>query len=277
MDEKAFRNEVQNLKRFSTRDYLNLIKLLATYEWRHQYYLVFPWADGNLLDFWERHPEPLAPRRDINIVLWFSEQCLGLVEGMKMIHTWDKPDVGGQHDPFSFETHQTHGVHGDLKPENILWFKQYEHKTEKYSSSMGHFKISDFGLTHFHGKTSVGHIDAKETGFSPTYRAPERDVKREVTQSYDVWSLACVLLEFASWYLGGFEEVKAFGQNRVREDTQFDGGYKQDRFFNCTRTTEEASDEVHARAQTLAVEKVSVVQVRITSIHHYVLGELTRP
>lgn len=34
MDENAFRKEVENLKRFSQRDYLHLIKLLGTYEWR---------------------------------------------------------------------------------------------------------------------------------------------------------------------------------------------------------------------------------------------------
>ncbi|KAG6365568.1 hypothetical protein INS49_007179 [Diaporthe citri] len=260
MDEKAFRKEVQNLKRFSTRDYLHLIKLLGTYEWRHQYYLVFPWADGNLLDFWEKHPEPLAPKRDINTALWFSKQCLGLVEGMKMIHTWDTPDVDGQHNMFSFPTHQIYGLHGDLKPENILWFKQYETHTEQSSSSMGHFKISDFGLSHFHGTKSVADIDAKDMGFSPTYRAPERDVKGKVAQSYDVWSLACVLLEFASWYLGGYEEVKTFSQKRVKEDMQYDGGYRQDRFFNFMRASQGVSDEVQARAQICAIEKVSVVQ-----------------
>lgn len=264
MDEKAFRKEVQNLKRFSTRDYLHLIKLLGTYEWRHQYYLVFPWADGNLLDFWENHPEPLAPRRDINTALWFSKQCLGLVEGMKMIHTWDTPDVDGQHNMFSFPTHQIHGLHGDLKPENILWFRQYEENGEKSSSSMGHFKISDFGLSHFHGTKSVADIDAKDMGFSPTYRAPERDVKGKVAQSYDVWSLACVLLESVSWYVGGYKEVKTFSDRRVKEDMQFDGGYKQDRFFNFMRASQGVTDETQGRAQICAVEKVSVNQVSIT-------------
>ncbi|KAK7702081.1 hypothetical protein SLS64_009942 [Diaporthe eres] len=260
MDEKAFRKEVQNLKRFSTRDYLHLIKLLGTYEWRHQYYLVFPWADGNLLDFWAAHTEPLARKRDAGTALWFSEQCLGLVEGMKMIHTWDTPEIGGQHHVFSFDTRQTHGLHGDLKPENILWFKQYAENAEKNSSSLGHFKISDFGLSHFHGTKSIADIDAKDTGFSPTYRAPERDVKGKVTQSYDVWSLACVLLEFASWYLGGYEEVKTFGQKRVNEDMQYDGGFSQDRFFNFMRASQGAADEIQGRAQICAIEKISVVQ-----------------
>lgn len=269
MDEKAFRKEVQNLKRFSTRDYLHLIKLLGTYEWRHQYYLVFPWADGNLLDFWERHPEPLARKHDVRTALWFSEQCLGLVEGMKMIHTWDTPEVAGQHHVFSFDTRQTHGLHGDLKPENILWFKQYAENVEKNSSSMGHFKISDFGLSHFHGTKSIADIDAKDTGFSPTYRAPERDVKGKVTQSYDVWSLACVLLEFASWYLGGYEEVKTFGQKRVKEDMQYDGGFSQDRFFNFMRASQGMTDDIQGRAQICAVEKVSVVQVSISWISFF--------
>lgn len=261
MDEKAFRKQVQDLRRFSTRDYLHLIKLLATYKWRQQYYLVFPWADDNLLDFWERHPEPLARKRDVRTALWFSEQCLGLVEGMKMIHTWDTPEVAGQHHVFSFDTRQTHGLHGDLKPENILWFKEYAGNADQNPSPRGHFKISDFGLGHFHDPEFIADIDAKETAFSPTYRAPEWDVEGEVTQSYDVWSLACVLLEFASWYLGGYEEVKTFSRNRVKEDMQYDGGYKSDRFFNFMRASQGAEDEVQRRSQNCAVEKACVVQV----------------
>lgn len=182
-----------------------------------------------------------------------------------MIHTWDTPGAGGEDCLFSFPTHQTHGFHGDLKPQNILWFKQ-RRETGEQNSSLGHFKICDFGLSHFHETKSIANIDAKDTGFSPTYQAPERDVKGTLAQSYDVWSLGCVLLEFGTWYLGGNEELLSFRQKRVNEDRQYDGGYKLDRFFNSMRTTHGVLDEAQGRAQICAVEKLSVIRVRISPI-----------
>ncbi|KAI3391294.1 hypothetical protein diail_7625 [Diaporthe ilicicola] len=270
LDEKAFRHEVENLKRFSTRDHLPLIKLLGTYQWRQQYYLLFPWAEGTLQDFWKACREPLAQARDKDTALWFSEQCLELVEGMKMIHEWDIPDKGGHSGAFSFPTHQKHGLHGDLKPENILWFQEYEEKG-KPSAKLGHFKISDLGLSRFHGTKSIANIDARTMGFSPTYRAPERDVKGRVTQSYDVWSLACVLLEFASWYLGGWEEVESFCQRRVQEDLQDlmgDGRYKEDRFFNFMRLKEGIPEGLHEKAKVCAIGKRSVIE-EFEKLHHH--------
>lgn len=269
MDESAFRKEVENLKRFSQRDYLHLIKLLGTYEWRRQYYLIFPLADGNLLDFWQAHSEPPALAHDRSTVLWFSEQCLGLVEGMTMIHTCDTPEASGQGLLPSVPAYKSHGCHGDLKPQNILWFKQRS-DIEKQQSSLGHFKICDFGMSHFHETKSMANIETKDIGFSPTYQAPEMDVKDRLTQSYDVWSLGCVLLEFATWYLGGSEELMSFRRRRINEDRQYDNDYKFDRFFNFTRPPHGEPDETRGKAQICAVGKPSVVWVRMSSKRYYI-------
>jgi serine/threonine protein kinase len=185
------------LKRFSERDHVHLIKLLVTFSWREQFYLLFPWADGNLLDFWQMFPQPSSPERDRNMAVWFSEQCLGIVQGLEMIHMADSPST---EDLTKVSGHQLHGRHGDLKPENILWFKPYQ---DTHRNHFGVLKISDFGLTRFHRTRSKSHFES--VAVSRTYRPPEYDIVKMVSQSYDIWTLGCVLLEFVTWYLYGWE------------------------------------------------------------------------
>ncbi|EMR64310.1 putative protein kinase domain-containing protein [Eutypa lata UCREL1] len=85
-DEEAFKEELESLKRLGSKEQPHLVKLLATYEQKGSYYLIFPWADGgNLRHLWEKFPKPNITYQD---------------------HVKKK-----------------HGAHGDLKPENILWFQ----------------------------------------------------------------------------------------------------------------------------------------------------------
>lgn len=124
-----------------------------------------------------------------------------------MIHTADRPsrdDTSG---------HPIHGRHGDLKPENILWFKAHQDIDQTY---FGQLKISDFGLTRYHRTRSKSHFE--QVAVSPTYRPPEYEVATMVSPSYDIWSLGCVLLEFAGWYLLGWEEVERFSKLRTTDD-----------------------------------------------------------
>lgn len=163
---KAFNDEVSSLKRFSEKDYVHLIKLLVTFSWRKKYYLLFPWADGNLLDFWRLYPQPSYPQRNHNLAIWFSDQCRGLVQGLKMIHIGDMPSTDNLPD---MQKNQIHGRHGDLKPENILWFKSYKERTNQQFS--GVMKISDFGLMRFHSTQSKSNVE--NVAVSRTYRPPE--------------------------------------------------------------------------------------------------------
>jgi serine/threonine protein kinase len=211
------------LKRFSKTDHLHLIKLLVTFKWREQFYLLFPWAEGNLLDFWKKFDKLSCPERDYNLALWFSKQCLGIVQGLNMIHTADIPSESTQI-PLGAPKYRIHGRHGDLKPENILWFKSYKETEETWH---GVLKISDFGLTRFRGTQSMSQFEI--TAVSPTYRAPEYDIVRTASQSYDVWSLGCVLLEFVTWYLLGWEGVDTFSKDRTTDDRQ---EIPEDVFFN---------------------------------------------
>jgi serine/threonine protein kinase len=173
-----------------------------------------------------------------------------------MIHTADKPAM---RDPTHDDsTHQLHGRHGDLKPENILWFKPYleEFKEADQGCAMGLLKISDFGLTRFHGTMSRSHINASGVPVSPTYRAPEYDIAKMVSQSYDIWTLGCVILEFVTWYLLGWEEVDRFAKNRAREDNAGFKEHQEDVFFNFVNIKNE-----NGTAQTGAIAKQSVADV----------------
>ena len=167
-DRETFDLEVDSLKRSTDWHHLHLIELLGTYSWRDRYYLIFPWADVNLIGFWRRFPEPLGPQRKYGAVLWLSQQCLGLIDALKIIHTSDvsHSDKSTQR---SIPAGKYYGRHGDKKPENILWFKGYS--TVPYS---GRFKISDFGLSRFERPYSRSRVPIVRT--SPTYRAPEYDV-----------------------------------------------------------------------------------------------------
>ncbi|KAH6663157.1 kinase-like domain-containing protein [Halenospora varia] len=237
---EAFDAEVSNLKRFSARDHVHLIKLLVTFQWRDQFYLLFPWADGNLLAFWKSlHSKPSSPKRDQNLAVWFSKQCLGIAQGLQMIHTADIPSESSP-DDLCNDGLQIHGRHGDLKPENILWFKSYGVIDP---SDFGVLKISDFGLTRFHRTLSKSHFES--VAVSPTYRPPEYDIAMMVSQGFDIWSLGCVLLEFVTWYFLGGTGVERFSKERAKDDTR---EMRQDVFFNFVHIKEK-NGELGARAK----------------------------
>jgi serine/threonine protein kinase len=248
-DQEAFDAEVSNLKRFTKSDHLHLIKLLVTYKWREKFYLLFPWADGNLLDFWQRLPQPSDPERNYDLALWFSKQCLGIAQGLKMIHTADIPSKS-VNAALSEPNYPNHGRHGDLKPENILWFKSYKNTEDSWR---GVLKISDFGLTSFHRTQSLSHFE--NVPVSPTYRAPEFDVAFKTSQSYDVWTLGCVLLEFVTWYLLGWEEVDKFSKERTRDDRR---DIPEDVFFNFVKIREQDGGILMGARAKLSVANVSI-------------------
>ncbi|KAM5521284.1 protein kinase [Fusarium oxysporum f. sp. phaseoli] len=262
-----FEKEVSALSRFADKEHPHLIRLLWTFSLGSTYHLVFPCADGNLMDLWNEHKSPLASKKDHGNAVWFSRQCLGIVEGLKMIH---------QDTDHDSDEPKRHGRHGDLKPENILWFRDFNSSKEGYS--LGTLKISDFGLARFHGTNSKSRINTEGVGGSPTYRAPEYDVHNEVSQSYDIWSLACVLLEFVTWYLKGWEEVENFSRSRKNEDRNSVVG--EDIFFNCkqTKTTISANakisvaDEVqslyeHPNGSDFTLELVQLIQTKLLRMH----------
>lgn len=211
------------------------MKLQLTYLWRDHYHLLFRWADGNLKKFWEGHPRPEDIPRTHGFATWAAQQLLGLTQGLQAIHLCppDHQSISEQgEEEDAHASQRTRGRHGDLKPENILWFKQAHMKPvrqdEKQPHHQGTLVISDFGLTQFH-RFETGRVNPREVARTPTYRPPEYDISDEITQSFDIWTWGCVLLEFAVWYLKGFHAWDGFSQERASEHKG--GPIQEDSYF----------------------------------------------
>jgi len=212
--------------------------------------MVFPWADGNLQDFWEKtNLQPENCPRNSSLALWHAIQFLGMAEGLRLIHNPNTSDASTQTDVL-----REFGRHGDLKPENILWFS--DHKVDDAACQNGILKIADFGLADFHSKHSRSKVPNKTVGRSPTHRAPEADAGEHVSPMYDVWSLGCILLQFSTWYLQGWKGVDEFASKLLKESRKRHGDpdlgvLREDNFFN----TINRGDKVEA------ITKPSVAEV----------------
>lgn len=189
----------------------HLIQLLATWRQSQVWNLLLPWADGNLWDFYEKHPDP---HPSLSQAEWMIEQLLGLAGALQRIHRNGSNDL------------QTRfwGIHGDIKPENILWYKD-----DTDPNSPGKFVICDFGFTRFHSKASRS--KAHPEGGNAKYGAPEQGPR---SRAYDMWSFGCVLLEFVTWYLAGHKHVEDTFWDLRRKDDRGEV-FKSDKFFNFDR------------------------------------------
>ncbi|KAF2477885.1 kinase-like protein, partial [Lindgomyces ingoldianus] len=225
--------EVQSLIRLNNENHPNLIRLLMTFQHKKHLHLVFPWADGNLQDFWsKKYPDPNYPLRDYDLARWMAQQCLGLALGLRAIHHNCVDESQAQEQGLEPDAAQKkYGKHGDFKPENILWFKQSG--ATSANSVTGVLKVSDFGFADFHASASKSDIPRDNVlGITPTYRAPEWDVQRNVAPSYDLWCFGCVLLEFVVWFLRGWQGVQEFMNKRLADSVHEIPGYEEDKFFN---------------------------------------------
>lgn len=138
------------------------------------------------------------------------------MEALKKIHRTDSDEL------------QEYGIHSDIKPENILWFKGKD-------SGHGTLVIYDFGFTKFHDKTSRS--IAQPLGLSGSYHAPEIKTTGQISRAYDIWTIGCLYLEFATWYLMGWDGVGKFERKRVKDDKlESDEDIPTDKFFNLSKT-----------------------------------------
>ncbi|RYP75014.1 hypothetical protein DL771_002662 [Monosporascus sp. 5C6A] len=193
-DRKKFNNEADMLNKFG-RGGTHNVRLLATIVQRgarDTYSLLFPWAEADLLGYWQEVENPGTPDQFV----WISEQCHGLTMALAYIH--NPPDL------FSKDRKPLYGRHGDIKPENILWFKQDEGGT---------LALSDMGLTEVHKDSSRSNIPGYAIPATPTYRPPECDMagkEGHISRSFDIWTLGCVFLEYIVWMLEGWDGVQQF-------------------------------------------------------------------
>ena len=240
--------EIDKLKRFEGEQYQQrLIRLLCSFEYNLNFYLVFPWADANLEEFWrDKFPDTDDLRRGCGLARWVAGEMLGLARGLHLIH--NPP-------PRNSSDGCIKGRHGDIKPENILWFRGDSDPelnvapgdngpADKTGRPTGMLKICDFGLVDFHRKASAMVRPSKLNGRTHAYCAPEcESLSGEyISPSYDSWSLGCVLLQFVTWYAQGWDGIEQFADKRRSFVKEFECGDLWEGMFFCRdRLTKEVS------------------------------------
>ncbi|KAK0725601.1 hypothetical protein B0H67DRAFT_641997 [Lasiosphaeris hirsuta] len=174
--------------------------MLAAFEFQNAQYLILPWADGgNLVDLWKAHPNvggAITPE----LQLWFLGECLGLAEVLNAIYSIHisyrievkKPrientpgiipksiseaqlysDDDPNDDGSTASQEHIFGRHSDIKPQNILCFTLTAQDPIP-DAGYGHLRISDFGVTKFHRDVTQFRDNTTQTGWTPTYGAPE--------------------------------------------------------------------------------------------------------
>ncbi|KAK3374515.1 kinase-like domain-containing protein [Lasiosphaeria ovina] len=214
---RLFFNEVDMLSKFGKDEKQN-VRLLAsiievTREGSVKYSFLFPWAECDLREHWEKSGVKGAAE-----ILWVSEQCYGLADALSFIH-----DPGLLND----NKNAIYGRHGDIKPENILWFRNDRGQM---------LAFSDMGLAEVHKDSSRSNIPGEGIPHTPTYRPPECDIAGEegyISRSFDIWTLGCVFLEFVVWILKGPKGIAGFREARL---TEYAGPfYRTSLFFSLHR------------------------------------------
>jgi serine/threonine protein kinase len=210
------------------------------------------------------YPRTHTPPRDHTLVRWMIQQCLGVSLGLREIH--NNPVNNSQsHIQKQNTDGKNHGRHGDLKPENILWFRSSD------NNLFGTLKVSDFGLVDFHRTQSKSEVPRQNLlGMTPTYRAPEWDVKKQVAQSYDIWCIGCVFLEFVEWFLNGKQGVEEFIDKRLMDSiTPANLPIQQDNFFNLKQATNSADlGEAIAKESVRNVSRRAQTALRNITINY---------
>ncbi|UPX10466.1 uncharacterized protein EKO05_0001124 [Ascochyta rabiei] len=225
--EIEFWNEVNSLKRFSGFSHEHLVTLLMTWTFQDHYYLLFPLAECDLDQYWERKTIPTDSTNrllDSKTLSWLLEQMYGITDALKHIH--DPPEN-------NLSIQDRFGRHGDLKPENILWYRSATHAN-------GIFVIADLGLAKLNTILSRSAAPNNKVHATPRYRPPEYDIKNaKISRSYDIWTLGCLLLELVCWALGNNKDRQRFANARM---SPYVTGSCSDIFFDVERKKKRADN-----------------------------------
>jgi serine/threonine protein kinase len=194
------------------------------------FYLLFPWAKGDLWRFWKDNS---APEIRSKRTKWIAEQMFQIARALLEVHKGRVQSFPAFPD-IEKKDYELYGRHGDIKAENILWI-------DTDSSNEDILVIIDFGLGRLHSKISRSIQNPKGIERTASYRAPEFDMADgKISRAADIYSLGCTFLEMVTWSLKGWEAVyEEFPQHRTQRDQY---GFMADTFFeivpdlNGTRT-----------------------------------------
>jgi serine/threonine protein kinase len=184
--------EVDVLGMVATLKSDNIITLMAMYTWGTNIYYVFPYVEGDL-DQVLRGGFLSDECSDKSVHLpkhWLWTQLVGVTRALSAIHT----DI---ENPFPHNKGHVIVFHFDLKPKSIL------------VTSDKKLKITDFGQSAIEFVGEGKQLSSSFTMGELKYMAPESwsgggdivlspDAQAEeimVFLNYDVWSLACIMLE----------------------------------------------------------------------------------
>ena len=208
--ERDFKSEKDVLQFIAREDHPHLIKLLFWYQRGHSFNLVFPYYPANLQQLiegdWLLHRQPAIPERFKASKLrhWLWEQTLQVIHGLEYVHT------PRNHQDILPRIEELIGGHFDVKPANILINKN------------GQLVLADFGLAQIKSKSHGGSSTFTGPAGTFMYQPPPqtsntRDAQHHWRRSYDVWSMACVMLEIVRFILEGPDQVKSFIDQRIAE------------------------------------------------------------
>lgn len=208
-DRDAFNQELASLLSCQNNKGLHLIRLLFTFEIKKDngeeaFYFVFPWAQGNLWEFWKQNES-----QRLQLCPWMAGQCLRLTEAIQFVHNERTGEL--ERRGHSEVERELYGRHGDIKGENIVFFQHEDHIK---------LFITDFGLGQLHSRVSRSISNPRATQMTATYRAPEFDLPLgKISRVCDIFSLGCVFLEFVTWQLEGFTSAHdSFPDARLEVD-----------------------------------------------------------
>lgn len=232
------RGEIESLKRFRGQEHI--VELLSAFQLRQRIFMIFPWANSNLQEFWQKNSAH-GGSSTVDLERWISTQALGLAEAIQTIHT----GLGIVNEG------KRYGRHGDIKPENILWFKATDDSEHSFYS--GTLKLADFGSAQFQSVPGSTVQATNIRGVTSTYQAPELDLAHPISQAYDMWCFGCVLLDFVIWYQHGWRGIYQFSRDRVADSEEI---IKMDTYYSIHIDTQSR--------QLSAKLKPSVARVRTT-------------
>jgi serine/threonine protein kinase len=198
-----------------------MVTLLTTWKLDGKYYMLFPLAQCDLARYWEKEK---IPKITVKMIRWMLKQTVGIVSALNYIH--QPPSVTRTEKNLPVPAGE-YGRHGDLKPENILLF-------ESPNDPLGILVVADLGLSTINSILSRTHTNSR-TQVTPRYKPPECNIKgAKIRQSYDTWTLGCLLLEWICWVLQGEDERVEFMFSLF---APFPSRSQADMFFNMLRIT----------------------------------------
>lgn len=234
---------------YNTGAYWDNKAMDASLQWQCQDHLLLLESKGSLETIFDAYSEVPAHQRHVPLVRWFSEFCLGIARALNGAHDkiTDRLDQDPQGDSHSLDGFYV--GYGGLCTDDIL-FSSTTKSSEPLFSAL--YSVSRFGLSPFDATRSVARGPThKLKPRTPVHRAPEYDVCTEVSLKADTWSLGCVLLYCATWFLQGWSEMMRSDLPNPEAHLMFDVSI----FFETVRDTNEG--QLGAKLAT-GVAKVSV-------------------